>query len=591
MVQILESGRRAQLTSAELDLETRNRLVPQWQDRTGASLARDEETGLISLWDLKLTDLSHDTSIVKDKQSTWRTTITYVALRDIANENPKFEPLLAPYLLHIVLLGELRISERRFEIPAEQASFTSLWVEFFDTVIVKLNEVISRAAFDSPHAHETTDLVDGRLFFNCMTHYDLILNDLPTLDRTQLEGLHNIFQLKPPAPHHGNSPLAPNARYCEKSSPVKLRPETVDLGTVLPFSNPIFDSHMTNVNTIATMSSSDEPRLLAHIFRDLTHWHNEKLIKSKLSANSIAKEKRLWLNQRYMAEMSAYAASLTNGSYKSLEPQVIMASPSTNKVLHTSSKSSDKELAKSQRTPVGQKQHQKEPKKPKLTSKARLLQGIQEDKVAKGNDQTKKTFDAWTTKRVQIEFGENAELRQLAAKQYLTALPSSKQTLIQNEVKLYCIQNLLVLWSRSCKAGNEDDGYGFMANIINLLSEVLSSVEKTKAEALCCTKVIKALGLPLGTTSSLDPRELSFDFFIPEGAKPLPLPWLEYLLQYFGPFMRRDLDSAPDERVSFEPDGWQRKVLDELDANKSVFVVAPTSSGKVYLEILLLDLD
>lgn len=48
--------------------------------------------------------------------------------------------------------------------------------------------------------------------------------------------------------------------------------------------------------------------------------------------------------------------------------------------------------------------------------------------------------------------------------------------------------------------------------------------------------------------------------------------------------MDRNLDAKPDARVSsFTPDGWQRKVLDELDARNSVFVVAPTSSGKTFM--------
>jgi superfamily II RNA helicase len=47
--------------------------------------------------------------------------------------------------------------------------------------------------------------------------------------------------------------------------------------------------------------------------------------------------------------------------------------------------------------------------------------------------------------------------------------------------------------------------------------------------------------------------------------------------------LERGFDSAPDRRVPFSPDGWQSRVLDAIDANKSLFVVAPTSSGKTFI--------
>jgi ATP-dependent RNA helicase DDX60 len=45
-------------------------------------------------------------------------------------------------------------------------------------------------------------------------------------------------------------------------------------------------------------------------------------------------------------------------------------------------------------------------------------------------------------------------------------------------------------------------------------------------------------------------------------------------LRLFGEFMDRSMDSAPDRRVLFKPDAWQRKVLDCLDDDgHSVLVV------------------
>jgi hypothetical protein len=77
-----------------------------------------------------------------------------------------------------------------------------------------------------------------------------------------------------------------------------------------------------------------------------------------------------------------------------------------------------------------------------------------------------------------------------------------------------------------------------------------------------------------------------------------PIVWQ---LRLFGEFMDRSMDGAPDQRVAFKPDAWQRKVLDSIDANDSLLVVgryiplygseytinyratAPTSAGKTFI--------
>ena len=47
----------------------------------------------------------------------------------------------------------------------------------------------------------------------------------------------------------------------------------------------------------------------------------------------------------------------------------------------------------------------------------------------------------------------------------------------------------------------------------------------------------------------------------------------------WGEYMERMFDSRPDRRVQFDPDAWQREVLDALDADESVLVVGTFVAG------------
>ncbi|GAA5967019.1 hypothetical protein JCM21900_002356 [Sporobolomyces salmonicolor] len=64
---------------------------------------------------------------------------------------------------------------------------------------------------------------------------------------------------------------------------------------------------------------------------------------------------------------------------------------------------------------------------------------------------------------------------------------------------------------------------------------------------------------------------------------------LEWQLRCLGEYMARELDSKPDPRVDFSPDAWQRDVLDKIDADESMLIVAPTSSGKTFISFAAME--
>ena len=63
-----------------------------------------------------------------------------------------------------------------------------------------------------------------------------------------------------------------------------------------------------------------------------------------------------------------------------------------------------------------------------------------------------------------------------------------------------------------------------------------------------------------------------------------------FQLHCCGDLLQRDVPAQPDPRVlTFNPDLWQRKVLDAIDADASSVICAPTSSGKTFISSYCMD--
>jgi hypothetical protein len=106
--------------------------------------------------------------------------------------------------------------------------------------------------------------------------------------------------------------------------------------------------------------------------------------------------------------------------------------------------------------------------------------------------------------------------------------------------------------------------------------------QEVAGELLC---VAKGLDIPFSPAGGLPSRRLPFTMSTAEAELDLPVGTgpLDFQLNYCGPYLERSFDSADDPRVPFQPDAWQRDVLDAIDEDKSLFVVAPTSAGKTFI--------
>jgi hypothetical protein len=186
--------------------------------------------------------------------------------------------------------------------------------------------------------------------------------------------------------------------------------------------------------------------------------------------------------------------------------------------------------------------------------------------------------------------------RYLKTISYLNSLDPAKTQYLEGDINTFILQSLLNWWAGYCKAGKKAEGYHVVALIWTTIRSICKSTSPiTKEIAQHATKICSLLGIE-DALEPLEPsgtdRKLSFNFKYPLSSLDLRIEVTQsdFQLDYCGPYMDRMLDAKPDARVSsFIPDGWQRDVLDQLDANKSVFVVAPTSAGKTFISFYAME--
>ena len=579
MAHIIESRTRNKLDSAAIDEDTWDLLGIGGFLKTQLAGKADGKRG-------QTIEIPEDLQkVITNTQAclSERLVLNCLALKNI----PGSQQFFPAYILHLVLLGQLKFSSRRLpslrkHLPDDQGLMAET---FLNDMSIKLLELLSQGQSHGQVKCDIADLVDGRLFFVCSAGFEEISSGLCAAAKVQVEALSNYLGLssmdklvKSGPRTHGSS----LEQYKKQDTPDGLSRLTSMLSLrrtatgILPFSSEIFDKYLATVKLDVDVTYP-EPRPVITIYYDITHWHSAKKFlgpKKNFQETALKVKKELRWNQFFMAEMLRYAESLTNAAGKGIEAQVIISKQkgSSPKVENV-----PREPESSKQMPLSGKQTAKPPK---LNSKDLLRQKIAQDNAEKDLQSAKKVFQAWKAKRAQIEESSTISARYRAFEIYLENVPKPRQKLIRPEVRLCQIQNLLILWAQGCQEKRMADGYSSLAAAVYLLYE-LSHCALSKVEARCCQVVVSQLNIPLTFVSTDSKRVLSFEFFLTNHAQQVPIPWVEFMLLHYGPYMVRNLDSQSDSRVSFEPDAWQVKVLDEIDKNHSVFVVAPTSAGKV----------
>ncbi|WPH03167.1 Hypothetical protein R9X50_00604300 [Acrodontium crateriforme] len=496
-------------------------------------------------------------------------------------------PLCATFLLHQALLTQIPLSARR--VKSEKGIDGA---QKFMTAVAHVAERMLESIKLSAQS-DIIDFFDGRLFLSISEgHF--------SLDPETRAGLNTLLA----AVETVSTANLPSESTGAAVSTADVSPES-DLA-VLPFSNPVFDKHLESVALDIDEHAGGEQTLASHkIFREATHWHNAKkpvIVKGPPTPQSLKQE--FWAkkrNQLFMAEMTTYAASLTNAVGKSLEPESIIVGTAKASAPEIEKKGGKK--VKETKTPaesdlsdssVSTSKGKGGPKKgggknaAKSAVKQAMFNQLAASKAKKDEAAGDKIAASWRIVCKNIESDSDPRARYRKAKDFLANIKSDWKEVVGAEVELFMLSSLVQYWINACRDKEQSTRIEVTALIWNTARSITQSKSITKTIASNIELTAKTLGLPPipnVATNDLPDRKLAFTFALPTKVDALSakLPSKTFQLLYGGPYLERSFNSAPDSRVDFNPDGWQREVLDGIDRNESIFVVAPTSAGKTFI--------
>ena len=158
------------------------------------------------------------------------------------------------------------------------------------------------------------------------------------------------------------------------------------------------------------------------------------------------------------------------------------------------------------------------------------------------------------------------------------------------EIRLYSLHLTIQHWIAEPEPENPRIHDNYVISILRVVKELYTNDSLTGTTLGVLAGILVSLGFtnyiaPLEEEACrrLQPdRDLEFTFvklLKSKSHKPLykfmaikedPVIWQ---LRVFGEYMDRSMDSASDPRVAFQPDAWQREVLDCLDSPKSSILV------------------
>lgn len=506
-----------------------------------------------------------------------RDVVSLLMVRDAMESSDVSEDEASVVLLHTAALHFLPLGKRRLSKPSAVADSERLILALTRSALSILRDAeFPEQLADWSETCDLSDLIDGLLLANISCNGQFCC-DLLNNKKIKAKFETLCAALSQTCGKEFSWTLQMSNDETVTNTP---EPENSERG-LLPFNDPVFNKHLGPLQLqIDNETTQFATPTQSRIFKEISHWHNHKktmVHKGPPPAEPWYARRR---NQWFMAEMQAYAASMTNAAGKVLEPETIVTG--------------NRSVPVKQKTIQPTKPVKEKPAKPvkaakagtpaKKGGKAAALEAAAAKTAEKSKRKTNTTATFWSAKCNDILAQDNLWVRYNSAKNYLRSL--DRTDVLGAEVELFMIDCLLRIWIDNTNSSIAPmDVAGLIWDAYLRLSKLQTGMTQEIVAEL--ENISKFVGFPdMGFKPNCPSRPLAFslvplkrknqDRLLGDGP-------IKFQLEHCGPYFDRAIDSAPDPRVPFHPDAWQRKVLDGIDRNQSLFVVAPTSAGKTFI--------
>lgn len=563
----------------------------------------------IDYLDCKLVDEKEDTAPeptqLKQRLGSARESLAIEAAMVYLRDNgPAGEADVTKFLLHTAYLSCLSIYQRRL-MPVDAASLSEQEIGFLKSFTEVSTKILRASTLDfDTLSNDLADYVDGNLLFSLRAgteHPPAVVEKFNTLVG-ELESEYTTTLFMPDLP----------PRAGDKSSTGEVEDSEL-LYKLLPFSHPEFDEFLAKVKLspdviLPESNDLDEEERQRQAYWEQYFINNPKkqiapppkpkvVVQQKVGKGNQAMDRKAKreagrarkYEQVYSNQMYQYAASLTGSVDGAIDPKLVLVEEAAKKP------GQQKKAIPEKKTSGPGKKLPAKGKGGSAVMKADEIRKL--NNVKKTDEISKKLTRTWST--VYARPLPNPEEMLQKIDDWMKAnkpkgddeVAMEVWATIEVEARLYKIYLLQRIWISHCIAKTKPaGGYQCVAELFLEARKVLNSPGLSQKALEIVNAVFKGLKIKTPAApvmASLPKRKLSNAFDKWDGTSvtdtALGMSSEEFQLLHCGPLMDRNMDSKPDPRVAFDPDGWQRDVLDELDRDNSVFVVAPTSAGKTFI--------